>query len=77
VRKRLLSQSIWCDTDDDDLKFERQDGANEAGSSARRLRRKVKGLRSSLIFDDPPLRVDEVNERVDSFEEVVETNEDE
>jgi hypothetical protein len=58
--KRTLTQSIGSDTDDEDLQpvtFE----ANEAGSSARRLRRKV-GDRSSLVFDDPPPRIDEEDE---------------
>lgn len=70
VQKRSLAQSIGSDTDDEDLQpvFE---GANEAGSSARRLRRKVAGERTSLIFDDPPVgRIEEVEEP-DSCEEVV------
>jgi hypothetical protein len=72
--KRTLTQSIGSDTDDEDLQpvtFE----ANEAGSSARRLRRKV-GDRTSLVFDDPPPRIDEVDEGPESCEEVVEIEED-
>jgi hypothetical protein len=68
VKKRNLAESIGSDTDDEDLQpvFE---GANEAGSSARRLRRKVAGERTSLIFDDPPVgRIEEVEEP-DSCEE--------
>lgn len=70
VKKRNLAESIGSDTDDEDLQpvFE---GANEAGSSARRLRRKVAGERTSLIFDDPPVgRIEEVEEP-DSCEEGV------
>jgi hypothetical protein len=62
VQKRTLSQSIGSDTDDDDLRPVTFEGANEAGSSARRLRRKM-GERTSLIFDDPPVgRIEEVEE---------------
>lgn len=69
VQKRSLAQSIGSDTDEEDIlpKFE---GANEAGSSARRLRRKVAGERISLIFDDPPERIEELEEP-ESCEEVV------
>jgi hypothetical protein len=55
VKKRNLLESIGSDTDDEDLKPVMFEGANEAGSSARRLRRKVAGERTSLIFDDPPV----------------------
>ncbi|TVY62873.1 hypothetical protein LSUE1_G008391, partial [Lachnellula suecica] len=70
IQKRTFSQSIGSDTDDEDLHpvFE---GANEAGSSARRLRRKGENERASLIFDDPPPRIDELEEP-ESCEEVVE-----
>jgi hypothetical protein len=71
--KRTLTQSIGSDTDDEDLQPVMFDGANEAGSSARRLRRKV-GERSSLIFDDPPPRIEEVDE---GCEEVIDINENE
>jgi hypothetical protein len=77
VQKRTLSQSIGSDTDDEDLQPVTFEGANEAGSSARRLRRKVKGERISLIFDDPPPRIDEVDEGPESCEELVEIDEDE
>lgn len=40
--------------------------ANDAGSSARRLRRRTVE-RGSLIFDDPPARIEE-----ESYEEVIE-----
>ncbi|TVY32242.1 hypothetical protein LOCC1_G008954 [Lachnellula occidentalis] len=70
VQKRTFSQSIGSDTDEEDVQpvFE---GANEAGSSARRLRRKAEHERMSLIFDDPPPRIDELEEP-ESCEEVVE-----
>lgn len=71
TQKRTFSQSIGSDTDDEDVQpvFE---GANEAGSSARRLRRKGLGdERTSLIFDDPPPRIDEMEEP-ESCEELVE-----
>ncbi|TVY54139.1 hypothetical protein LCER1_G006354 [Lachnellula cervina] len=70
VQKRTFSQSIGSDTDEEDVQpvFE---GANEAGSSARRLRRKADNERISLIFDDPPPRIDELEEP-ESCEEVVE-----
>lgn len=58
IHKRTLSQSIGSDTDEEDL---RQVDANEAGSSARRLRRKT-GERGSLIFDDPPQMIAELDE---------------
>jgi len=60
VQKRSLAQSIGSDTDNEDLQPVLFD-ANEAGSSARRLRRRV-GERSSLIFDDPPARIEELEE---------------
>lgn len=71
--KRSLAQSIGSDTDDEDLQPVQFD-ANEAGSSARRLRRKV-GDRSSLIFDDPPDRIEELEEP-ESCEEVVDIPDD-
>ncbi|KAI1006936.1 hypothetical protein K3495_g1282 [Podosphaera aphanis] len=67
VQKRTISMSIGSDTDDEDLQPIIFD-ANEAGSSARRLRRRV-GERASLIFDDPPERIEEVDE---ASEEVIE-----
>lgn len=67
--KRSLAQSIGSDTDDEDLIPGLLD-ANDAGSSARRLRRRLEE-RSSLIFDDPPPRIDELEEP-ESCEEVVE-----
>ncbi|KAE9369333.1 hypothetical protein N431DRAFT_46361 [Stipitochalara longipes BDJ] len=74
--KRTLTQSIGSDTDDEDLQPVMLEGVNELGSSARRLRRKV-GERTSLIFDDPPPRIEEVDEGPESCEEVVEIDTDE
>lgn len=62
VQKRTLSQSIGSDTDDEDI----QPATFEGATSARRLRRKVE----SLIFDDPPPRIEELEEP-ESCEEVV------
>ncbi|KAF4620204.1 hypothetical protein G7Y89_g14616 [Cudoniella acicularis] len=68
VQKRTLSQSIGSDTDDEDIQPVTFEGAN----SARRLRRKVAGdERASLIFDDPPPRIEELEEP-ESCEELVE-----
>ncbi|KAH7370074.1 hypothetical protein BKA65DRAFT_487637 [Rhexocercosporidium sp. MPI-PUGE-AT-0058] len=61
ISKRTLSESIGSDTDDEDLKPVTFLDANNAGSSARRLRRRM-GERTSLIFDDPPPRIDEMDE---------------
>lgn len=69
VYKRSLAESIGSDNDDEDIQPVLFEGANEAGSSARRLRRKV-GDRTSLIFDDPPARIEELEEP-ESCEEVV------
>ncbi|KAH7369644.1 hypothetical protein BKA65DRAFT_2939 [Rhexocercosporidium sp. MPI-PUGE-AT-0058] len=77
VQKRTISQSIGSDTDEEDLKPVTFEGANEIGSSARRLRRKTKGERTSLIFDDPPPRIDEEDEGPESVEEIIEVDEDE
>jgi hypothetical protein len=71
VQKRNFAQSIGSDTDDEDIQPDHL-SANEAGSSARRLRRKV-GDRMSLIFDDPPPRILEVEEP-ESCEEVVDVD---
>ena len=70
MQKRSLAQSIGSDTDEEDL-LPLLDGQLTAGSSARRLRRKVAGERTSLIFDDPPERIEELEEP-ESCEEVVE-----
>ncbi|KAH8661527.1 hypothetical protein BGZ60DRAFT_355524, partial [Tricladium varicosporioides] len=69
--KRVFSQSIGSDTDDEDIQPVTFEGAN----SARRLRRKTAtGDRASLIFDDPPPRIDELEEP-ESCEELVDIRE--
>lgn len=70
--KRTISQSIGSGTDEEDM-FSPQLDASEAGSSARRLRRKTD--RSSLIFDDPPPRIEE-EEEPESCGEIVEIRDD-
>ncbi|KAM3072159.1 hypothetical protein ACMFMG_008616 [Clarireedia jacksonii] len=74
VQKRNFEQSIGSDTDDEDIQPPDHLSANEAGSSARRLRRKV-GDRMSLVFDDPPPRIPEVEEP-ESCEEIVDGTDD-
>jgi len=70
VQKRTWSVSVGSDSDDEDLQPITVEGANEAGSSARRLRRRL-GERSSLIFEDPPARIDEEDEGPESVEELI------
>jgi len=61
IGKRSITESIGSDTDMEDLKVQYLD-ATQAGSSARRLRRKL-GNRQSLQFQDPPLpRIDQADE---------------
>jgi hypothetical protein len=61
IHKRTLSQSIGSSTDEEDLQPQHVD-VSEAGSSARRLRRKMAGERTSLIFDEQPQRIIEEHE---------------
>lgn len=70
VQKRTWSISVGSASDDEDLQPITFEGANEAGSSARRLRRRL-ASRCSLIFDDPPARIDEEDEGPESVEELV------
>jgi len=74
VSKRSHAQSVGSDTDDEDL-LPKMEGINDVGSSARRLRRKVAGERGSLIFDDPPACIEELEEP-ESCEELVSVEED-
>ncbi|KAH7395585.1 hypothetical protein BKA64DRAFT_745783 [Cadophora sp. MPI-SDFR-AT-0126] len=69
VSKRTLSESIGSDSDIEDMEPGSFLEANQPGSSARRLRRKMGG-RTSLVFDDPPERIDEIDEP-DSEEGIV------
>lgn len=57
--KRTMSDR-GSDSDHDDMR--NYIGFDEAGSSARRMRRRIGGDRRSLIFQDPPPRIDEVIE---------------
>lgn len=59
IGKRTISESIGSDTDLEDL--QQLLDMSEVGSSARRLRRRV-GDRWSLQFQDPPPRIDEIEE---------------
>ncbi|KAK1766459.1 hypothetical protein QBC33DRAFT_100824 [Phialemonium atrogriseum] len=60
IGKRTIAESIGSDTDREDLRVFVM--ADQVGSSARRLRRKV-GDRRSLQFTDPPLpRIDQMDE---------------
>ncbi|KAK4100397.1 hypothetical protein N658DRAFT_102179 [Parathielavia hyrcaniae] len=68
IGKRTISESIGSDTDREDIRSFL--GAEEAGSSARRLRRRV-GDRHSLQFQDPPPpRIDELDEPDSSEDEI-------
>jgi hypothetical protein len=58
IHKRKLNESLGSDTDDEDLQ---PCDLNEVVSSARRLRRRTED-RGSLIFEDPPQRVVELEE---------------
>ena len=59
ISKRTITESIGSDTDTEDLNVLLD--ANEVGSSARRLRRRLD--RHSLQFQDPPPpRIDELEE---------------
>ncbi len=77
-QKRTISQQTGSSTDDEDMYPVTIESANKEGFYNRRLRRKVGGWRTSLIFDDPPPRMDGAHE-VESGEEFIEedTNEDE
>lgn len=62
IGKRTISESIGSDSDNEDVTSFL--GADEVGSSARRLRRKYE--RHSFIFHDPPPpRIDEMTEEED------------
>ncbi len=61
IGKRTISESIGSDTDHEDLRAAFL-GAEEVGSSARRLRRRVDNRRSLQFQDPPPERIDELEE---------------
>jgi hypothetical protein len=69
IGKRTISESIGSDTDREDLRSLL--GAEEAGSSARRLRRRVGDRRSLQFTDPPPPRIDELDEPDSSEDEII------
>lgn len=70
IGKRSITESIGSDTDIEDLRAQYLD-ASQAGSSARRIRRKL-GNRHSLQFQDPPLpRIDQADEPDTSDDEFI------
>lgn len=69
IGKRTISESIGSDTDREDLKAFL--GAEEVGSSARRLRRKTGDRRSLLFQDPPPPRIEELEEPDSSEDEIL------
>ncbi|AEO67976.1 506c9d23-ddf9-4595-bd6c-2853da167824 [Thermothielavioides terrestris] len=68
IGKRTISESIGSDTDREDIRSFL--GADEAGSSARRLRRRVGDRRSLQFQDPPPPRIDELDEPASSEDEI-------
>jgi len=68
IGKRTISESIGSDTDREDLRSFLN--AEEAGSSARRLRRRVGDRRSLQFQDPPPPRIDELDEPDSSEDEI-------
>jgi len=74
--KRNFTQSLGSGSDEEDIVPLGPLDANDPGSSARRLRRRTQDGRTSLVFDEPPPRIDEMEEP-ESCEEVVEMGEDE
>lgn len=68
IGKRTISESIGSDTDREDLRSFL--GVEEAGSSARRLRRRVGDRRSLQFQDPPPPRIDELDEPDSSEDEI-------
>jgi len=69
IGKRTISESIGSDSDREDIKS--WIGAEEIGSSARRLRRRI-GDRRSLQFTDPsPPRIDELDEPESCDDEIL------
>ncbi len=71
IGKRTISESIGSDTDREDIQsFRSFLGSEEAGSSARRLRRRVGDRRSLQFQDPPPPRIDELDEPDSSEDEI-------
>ncbi|KAL2171763.1 hypothetical protein VTG60DRAFT_1761 [Thermothelomyces hinnuleus] len=68
IGKRTISESIGSDTDREDIRSFLN--AEQAGSSARRLRRRVGDRRSLQFQDPPPPRIDELDEPGSSEDEI-------
>lgn len=68
IGKRSFCETMGSDTDREDLRSLL--GAEEAGSSARRLRRRVGDRRSLQFQDPPPPRIDELDEPGSSDEAI-------
>ncbi|KAL2135164.1 hypothetical protein VTI74DRAFT_9481 [Chaetomium olivicolor] len=68
IGKRTISESIGSDTDREDIRSFL--GAEEAGSSARRLRRRIGDRRSLQFQDPPPPRIDELDEPDSSDDDI-------
>ncbi|KAK4161807.1 hypothetical protein QBC43DRAFT_216904 [Cladorrhinum sp. PSN259] len=69
IGKRTISESIGSDSDREDLKA--WIGAEEAGSSARRLRRRIGDRRSLQFTDPPPPKIDELDEPESCDDEII------
>ncbi|KAK3990896.1 hypothetical protein QBC44DRAFT_238004 [Cladorrhinum sp. PSN332] len=69
IGKRTISESIGSDSDREDLKS--WIGTEEAGSSARRLRRRIGDRRSLQFTDPPPPRIDELDEPESCDDEII------
>ncbi|KAL1843581.1 hypothetical protein VTJ49DRAFT_864 [Mycothermus thermophilus] len=69
--KRTLRESIGSDTDREDIRSIIAAGIEEAGSAARRLRRRVGDRRSLQFPDPPPPRIDELDEPDSSEDEIL------
>ncbi|KAL2268324.1 hypothetical protein VTJ83DRAFT_3170 [Remersonia thermophila] len=69
--KRTLRESIGSDTDREDIRSMIAAGIEEAGSAARRLRRRVGDRRSLQFQDPPPPRIDELDEPDSSEDEIL------
>jgi hypothetical protein len=74
IGKRTITESIGSDSDRADIRPVFFLDASELGSSARRLRRRL-GNRQSLQFQDPPPRLDELDEPNTSDDDMVEVGE--
>jgi hypothetical protein len=69
--KRTLRESIGSDTDREDIRSMLAAGFEEAGSTVRRLRRRVGDRRSLQFQDPPPPRIDELEEPDSSEDEIL------